>query len=95
LFNCKFQVDTDKPIVGYSRLIPFATRPAVWEQINQMLRDDILKSSTCPILNPLTVVSKGRKIQICMEARKVNKFTIPDSEHNPPLHYKDLMAHVI
>jgi hypothetical protein len=62
LFSYKFQVATDKPIVGYSRPIPFALQPTAWEQINQMLRDDILEISTSPILNPLTVVSKGGKI---------------------------------
>jgi hypothetical protein len=38
LFSYKFQVNADKPIVGYCRTIPFTTQPAVREQINQMLR---------------------------------------------------------
>jgi hypothetical protein len=50
LFKYKFVVNTDKPIIGYSRPIPFATRSAVWEQIDQMLRDDILETSASPIL---------------------------------------------
>jgi hypothetical protein len=58
LLDYKFQVNTDKPIVGYSRPIPFTLRPAVREQINQMLKDGILETSSSPILNPLTVVSK-------------------------------------
>jgi hypothetical protein len=33
LFSYKFQVELDKPIVGYSRPILFPTRPAVREQI--------------------------------------------------------------
>jgi hypothetical protein len=64
LFSYKFQVDTDKPIVGYSRPIPFAIRPALREQIDQMLSDDILEVSTSPNLNPLTVVPKeGRNFR--------------------------------
>jgi hypothetical protein len=55
LFKYKFGVNTDKPIIGYSRPIPFATRSAVREQIYQMLRDDILETSASPILNPLTI----------------------------------------
>jgi hypothetical protein len=86
LLSYKFQVATDKPIAGYSRPIPFALRPAVREQINQMLRDDILEISTSPILNPLTVVTKeGGKIRVCVDARKVNQFTIPDRERTQPL----------
>jgi hypothetical protein len=87
LFSNKFQVNADKPIVGYSRPIPFATRPAVREKINQMMKDGILEISTSPILNPLTVVSKeGKSIRICVDARKVNQFTVPDRERSQPLH---------
>jgi hypothetical protein len=87
LFSYKFQVKRGKLIVGYSRSNLFATRPAVREQINQMLRDGILETSTSPILNPLTVVSReGEKIRICVDARKVNQFTVPDRERSPPLH---------
>jgi hypothetical protein len=86
LFRYKFQVHTDRPIIGYSRPIPFAVRPAVREQIKQMEKDDILETSTSPILNPLTVVTKENgKIRICIDARKVNQFTIPDHERTPPL----------
>jgi hypothetical protein len=35
LFTYKFQVDADRPIVGLSRPIPFALRPAVREQLNE------------------------------------------------------------
>jgi hypothetical protein len=63
VLSYKFQVNTDKTIVGYSRPIPFATRPAVREQINQILRDGMQETSTSPIFNPLTVVStEGKKI---------------------------------
>jgi hypothetical protein len=86
LLSYKVQVNTDKTIVGYSRPIPFTLRPAVREQINQMLTDDILETSTSPFLNPLTVVSKERKIRICVDTRKVNEFTIPDCERTQPLH---------
>jgi hypothetical protein len=87
LFSYKFQVNTDTPIVGYSRPIPFTTRPAVREQINQMLKDGILEISTSPILNPLTVVNRERKkIRICVNARNVNRCTAPDRERSPPIH---------
>ena len=86
LLEYKFQVNTDQPIVGYSRPIPFALRPAVREQIDQMLQDGILEKSASPILNPLTVVNKeGGKIRICIDARKVNQFTTSDRERAPPV----------
>jgi hypothetical protein len=78
LFTYRFQVDAD-----HSRPTPFALRPAVREQIRQMLDDDIEVTSS-PILNPLAVVSKrGGDIRICVDARRVNQF-IPDNKRTPP-----------
>jgi hypothetical protein len=44
LFKYNFQVEADCPIFGYSRPIPFFVRPAVSEQIIQMVSDDILRN---------------------------------------------------
>lgn len=47
-----------------------------------MLKDDILEISA----NPLRIVrKKGGNIRICIAARKVNQFTVPDREQTPPL----------
>ena len=79
-------MEADKPIIGFSRPIPFALRPAVRAQINQMLADDIIEVSTSPVLNPLTVVTKkGGDVRICLDARKVNQFTVPDHERTSPI----------
>jgi hypothetical protein len=51
-----------------------------------MVKDDILDVSSSPILNPLTVVHReGKKIRICVYARKVNQCTVPDRERAPPM----------
>jgi hypothetical protein len=48
--------------------------------------DGILEVSDSPIINPLTVVKKERgKIRMCIDARKVNQFTIADHERAPPI----------
>ena len=86
LFIYRFQVDADRPIIGHSRPIPYALRPAVREQIQQMLDDDVIELSSSPILNPLTVVKKASgDIRICVDARRVNQYTIPDHERTPPM----------
>jgi hypothetical protein len=83
LLKYKFQVNTDKPIVGHSRPIPFALRPAIRETTKWQM---MLEVSASPILNPLTIVKKERgKIRICVDARKVNQFTVPDRERVPPI----------
>ena len=87
LFSYKFQVEADRPLVGYNRPIAFALRPAVRLQIEQMLKDGILEASSSPFLNPLTIVQReGKKIRICLDARKINQNTVPDRERTPPLH---------
>jgi hypothetical protein len=51
-----------------------------------MVKDDILEVSSSPILNPLTIVHReGKKIRICVDARKVNQYTLPDRERAPPM----------
>jgi hypothetical protein len=51
-----------------------------------MIQDGILEVSSSPILNPLTVVHReGKKVPICVDARKVHQFTIPDCERTAPL----------
>jgi hypothetical protein len=51
-----------------------------------MLEDGILEISNSPLLNPLTVVQRdGKKTRICVNASKVNQYTVPDRERAPPL----------
>jgi hypothetical protein len=58
LFSYKFRMEADRPIVGYKRPTAFAVRPAVRQQIEQMLKDDILEASCSHFLNPLTTVRR-------------------------------------
>jgi hypothetical protein len=60
LFSYKFQVVTDRPIVGYSRPIPFALSEAIKSQIDKMV-DDILEIGFSFFLNPLTIVQRDGK----------------------------------
>jgi hypothetical protein len=77
VFEYKFQLSDPKPILGFSRAIPFAIRPVVREQIRQMIEDDIIEISDSPFINPLTVVYKeGKNVRLCVDARKINQVTI-------------------
>jgi hypothetical protein len=86
LLKYKFEVKSNQPLRSFSRPVPFAMRNAVKTQIQEMIRDDILELGQSDILNPLTVVPReGKKPRICVDARKVNQYTIPDFERTPPL----------
>jgi hypothetical protein len=80
IFECKFQLSYPKHMEGFSRAIPFAIRPIVREQTT------LSKFRTHPLINPLTVVyKKGKKVRLCVDARKINQVTIADRERTPPI----------
>jgi hypothetical protein len=60
LMEYNFQVKSDQPIISHSRPVPFSQRPAVHEQIQQMLADDILECSQSYIVNPLQDCGKRK-----------------------------------
>jgi hypothetical protein len=79
-------VETDCPIVAYSRPVPFALRPTVKSQIDQMIKDDILEIGNSSFLNPLTIGQRDdKKPRISVNACKVNQSIISDNERTPPL----------
>jgi hypothetical protein len=85
IFEYRFEANEDKPIVDYSRPIPFAVHPADRNQIRQTLQDDILEIINLPFLNPLSVVyEEGEKIRICVDARKSNQYMVPNRERTHP-----------
>ena len=86
LYEHKFGVQCSEPTVGHTRPIPFSVRPAVREQIRQMMADNVLEISTSSHVNPLTIVLRdGKAPRICVDARKVNRYTLPDTVTIPPI----------
>jgi len=69
-----------------ARPIPFALRAQVREQIQEMLKDDILEKSFSDYVNPLTLVERpGKGIRICIDARRVNALMVPDRVKVDPM----------
>jgi hypothetical protein len=85
-FEYTFQIQGQMPKSNYSRPLPFALRPAVSEELRQLLNDDILEESHSTYLNPLTVVQRGGKsLRICVDARKINQIALPDRTKVAPM----------
>ena len=81
-FEYTFQVQGQFLKSNYSRPL----RPAVSEEIRQLLKDDILEESHSGYVNPLTVVqSEGKNPRICVDARKINQVTLPDRTKFAPM----------
>jgi hypothetical protein len=58
----------------------------VRSQIQDILQDGIIENSTSSYLNPLTIVMRdGKAPKICVDARRVNAYTMPDHARVPPV----------
>jgi hypothetical protein len=69
-----------------SRPIPFSLQREVQEQIEEMLADNIIEESYSSYVSPLTLVQlEGKRVQICLDAREVNKFMTPDRAKVSPM----------
>jgi len=60
--------------------------PADREQIRQIMTDNVSEISTSGYLNPLTMLLRDFKApRICVDAGKVNRYTLPDRTMVPPI----------
>jgi hypothetical protein len=87
MFEYRFQMQDGLPKSCNSRPIPFWLRREVREQIEVMVKNDMLEISHSPYVNPLTIIQrKDKPVRICVDARQVNKQMVPDRAKTPPAH---------
>jgi hypothetical protein len=85
-FKYQFQLQGGVPKFQNSRPVPFALHKDVQEQVEEMFTDHI-EESYLLYINPLTLVQRdGKRVRICLNAREVNKFMMPDRAKVPPMH---------
>jgi hypothetical protein len=85
VFEYEFRMEGDLPTSSHARPIPFALRPEVRKQIEEMINDDILEISYSHYVNPLTIIQRENKpARICVDARRVNKQMVPDRTKTLP-----------
>jgi hypothetical protein len=86
IFEYEFEVQCSEPVVGHTRQIPFSVRPAVREQIRQIMADNVLEISTSSYVNSLTILLReGKEPRICTDARAVNRHIVPDRARVAPI----------
>ena len=86
LFEYKFEMKGDKLKSRNAWPISFALRAQVKEQIQEMLKDNILEESFSDYVNLLTIVERpGKSIRICIDARRVNTHMMPDRVKVDPM----------
>lgn len=61
--------------------IPYKYRKQVKDELIEMERNGIIEKANTPYINPIIVVMKNSgEIRICLDARNINKVTIPQYE---------------
>ena len=83
----RFQIQGGLPKSCNGRPVPFSLRREVREQIEEMVKNDILETSRSPYVNPLTIIqTKDKPVRICVDARQVNTQMVTDRAKTPPAH---------
>jgi hypothetical protein len=86
LMRYKFEVTSPEPIVGSTRPTHFYVRAEVRTHIEQLFKDETIEFSDSTFFNPLTIVFRQWKAQrICLDARRANKWTVPDRARVQPI----------
>lgn len=71
-----------KEVINFNKKsypVPNKMKGAVQEEINRMLNDDIIEYGDSEHTSPLVVVpKKDGSVRLCLDARQINKFIIPD-----------------
>jgi len=81
-----FEMTGDMPKSRNARPVTFTVRAQIKEQIQEMLKDNILEESFSDYVNTLTLVERpGKGIMICIDARRVNAPMILDRVKVDPM----------
>ena len=79
-YNHEINLTDDIPVVTHPRVIPHSKKQEVYEQIEKMLKDEIIQPSDSPYSSAIVpVVKKDGSIRMCVDYRKLNAKTIPKS----------------
>jgi hypothetical protein len=91
-FEYQFKTEGSTPSSANSRPIPFGLIDPVSDQIQVMLKDDILEESFSSRFNPLKLAVRERKqLRICVDVRRNNCQTTADRANC----FRNLMLQVL
>ena len=76
----RIETGTASPIKQLPRRLPNALRPVVDEQVQEMLKNDIVRPSMSPWASPIVLVrKKDGTWRFCVDFRKLNDVTVKDA----------------
>jgi hypothetical protein len=78
VFEDEFRLYSESSTNSATRPVPYNLRPVTREQIKQLIEDDALEIANSPFISLLTIVHRdGKAPKICVDARKINRITVP------------------
>ena len=84
LIKHNIKVNTTDPIRFKGYQVPFNTEDLVKEEIEKMLKMEIIEPSSAPYSSPIVMVIKpGKTPRFCVDFRQLNKLTVFDAEPLP------------
>lgn len=73
--------------------IPYKYKDKVKDEIHNLLKSGIIQNSQSSFINPLVIVKKkSGEIRICLDARNINKFTIP--QYESPMNIEAILGRI-
>lgn len=80
----QIHLTTNDPVYQKPYPLPFALREALSQEIDVMLRLQVIEPSTSPYASPVVMVKKpDNAIRVCIDYRRLNKITVFDPEPMP------------
>ena len=80
LVQHEIRVETDTPIKQHVRRPPLHLREAAEQEVQRMLKDDVVEPSESPWSSPVVLVrKKDGSLRYCIDYRKLNAVTVKDS----------------
>lgn len=81
-----FCVTDNTPYMLKGWPIPLTYQQAVKRELEKMLEYGVIERSSSPYINPLVpVLKKDKSVRLCLDARRINRVTVPDYEGPSPI----------
>ena len=85
--SMKIDTGSHPPIQSRPYRVPLLKRKIINDEINEMLKNQIIEPSSGPWASPITLVPKpDGTIRFCVDYRRINSVTVRDAGHVPNIH---------
>lgn len=81
-----FEVKDGRSFKARTYPIPYRYKDQVKQHLKELMEDNIIERSNTQFINPIVIVKKqNNEIRLCLDARNINKLSIPQYEAPLPI----------